>query len=114
MTPLHVLSLGKSLWDLYEEISDRDISRTSEERSDNTFSTDLDLSESGSGLNEMSSLVPVAIKIEFPETWSTAWIMHVEKLECLFKLAVVTDVSIETEKLKENPVQVTLTDTPPI
>lgn len=68
----------------------------------------------GSGLNEMSSLVPVAIKIEFPETWSTAWIMHVEKLECLFKLAVVTDVSIETEKLKENPVQVTLTDTPPI
>ena len=46
MTPLHVLSLGKSLWDLYEEISDRDISRTSEERSDNTFSTDLDLSES--------------------------------------------------------------------
>ena len=68
----------------------------------------------GSGLNETSSLVRVAIKIEFPETWSTAWIMHVERLECLLKLAVVTDVSIETEKLKENPVQVILTDTPPI
>jgi len=46
LTPLHVLSLGKSLWDLYEKVSERDISRTPEERSNDSHSIDIDVSES--------------------------------------------------------------------
>lgn len=67
----------------------------------------------GNGLTEESLLVPAAIKIEFPQSWSTAWIQHVTKLECLLKLQVVTDASVETEKLKEKSVQVILRDSVP-
>ena len=67
----------------------------------------------GNGLNETSSLVPVAIKIEFPQSWSTAWIMHVGSLECRLKLQVVSDASPGTENLKEKSVQVILTDSLP-
>jgi len=45
LTPLHVLSLGKTLWNLYEETRQRDISGTSEKRSHDTHTNDIDLSE---------------------------------------------------------------------
>ncbi len=56
-------------------------------------------------------LAPVAITIEFPETWSTAWITHVTKLEFLLECLVVSDVNNGTSELEENPVQVILRDT---
>ena len=44
MSPLHVLQLGKSLWDIYEEISERDESPSSDKRSNHRNTIDPELS----------------------------------------------------------------------
>jgi len=43
LTPLHVLSLGKSLWDLYEEISEHNEDSSSNESGNDRNANDIDL-----------------------------------------------------------------------